>query len=83
MGHVLHVSDSVAPYRQYCSCMQELYNRPTIQEKGKRGPFANKAEAAMEDVYTYLENSDGGSQFPLNKLMDQIKGPEKRQSKLI
>lgn len=47
------------------------------------GPFANNTEAAMEDVYTYLENSDGVCQFPLNRLMDQIKGPEKIQSKLI
>lgn len=37
----------------------------------------------MEDVYTYLENRDGVCQFPLNMLMDQIKGPEKRRSKLI
>lgn len=45
------------------------------------GPFANNTEAAMEDVYTYLENSKEVCQFPLNKLMDQIKGPEKKTVK--
>ena len=54
--------------------MRKLYNRPKTQGKRKRGPFANYVEAAMEDVYPYLENSDGECQFSLDELIDQIKG---------
>ena len=64
--------------------MRKLYNRPKTQGKRKRGPFANYVEAAMEDVYPYLENSDGECQFSLDELMDQIKGeyrPDKKTAK--
>ena len=58
--HILSVSDLVASDSQYHSLsMRKLYNRQKTQEKRKRGSFANDVEAAMEKVYTYLENSDG------------------------
>lgn len=73
-----HLIVSIVVASKNCKIAQRF------KKKAKEtGPFANNAEAAMEDVYTYLENRDGVCQFPLNKLLDQIKGPEKRQSKLI
>ena len=54
------VSGLVASDYQYHSLsMRKMYNRPITQEKRKISPFANDAEAAMEEVYTYLENNDG------------------------
>ena len=58
------VSDLVASDCRYHSLsLRKMCTRPKTQGKRKRGPFANDVEAAMEKVYTYLENSDGDCQF--------------------
>jgi len=81
---LLPVSDLVASDCQYHNfCLRKLYNRPKIEEKGKRGAFINDVEAAMEDVFTFLENSDGECQFSLDELMDKIKGNYRPDKKTV
>ena len=49
--------------------------------KKKVGPYAKEIESAMENIFTFMENSDEEHQFSLNQLIGQIEGeyiPERK-----
>lgn len=74
LNRLQHISDLVAADAKYHnSCMKKFRILPAGTDKKGRPPATN-IEEAMNNIYTYLEENSEECQFPLDKLLNEIKG---------